>query len=81
MVFVWSNLSDGKPHFTLSQVALNDTIMVFTFAPIVGFLLGLSAIIVPWETLLLSVVRIANRSKGWYESGAVVCRRHGRSRA
>jgi ACR3 family arsenite transporter len=56
MVFVWSNLSDGEPHFTLSQVALNDTIMVFAFAPIVGLLLGLSAITVPWETLLLSVV-------------------------
>jgi ACR3 family arsenite transporter len=56
MVFVWSNLSGGEPHFTLSQVALNDTIMVFAFAPIVGFLLGLSAIMVPWETLLLSVV-------------------------
>ncbi len=56
MVFVWSNLCDGEPHFTLSQVALNDTIMVFAFAPIVGFLLGLSAIVVPWETLLLSVV-------------------------
>ena len=56
MVFVWSNLSDGEPHFTLSQVALNDLIMVFAFAPIVGFLLGLSAITVPWETLLLSVV-------------------------
>ena len=55
MVFVWSNLSDGEPHFTLSQVALNDTIMVFAFAPIVGLLLGLSAIIVPWDTLLLSV--------------------------
>jgi ACR3 family arsenite transporter len=55
MVFVWSNLSDGEPHFTLSQVALNDTIMVFAFAPIVGLLLGLSAITVPWETLLLSV--------------------------
>ncbi|MBT3237508.1 MAG: ACR3 family arsenite efflux transporter [Rhodospirillaceae bacterium] len=55
MVFVWSNLSDGEPHFTLSQVALNDTIMVFAFAPIVALLLGLSAIIVPWETLLLSV--------------------------
>ncbi|MFC6688143.1 ACR3 family arsenite efflux transporter [Jhaorihella thermophila] len=55
MVFVWSNLSDGEPHFTLSQVALNDTIMVFAFAPIVAFLLGLSAITVPWETLLLSV--------------------------
>jgi ACR3 family arsenite transporter len=55
MVFVWSNLSDGEPHFTLSQVALNDVIMVFAFAPIVGILLGLSAIAVPWETLLLSV--------------------------
>jgi ACR3 family arsenite transporter len=56
MVFVWSNLSNGEPHFTLSQVALNDVIMVFAFAPIVGLLLGLSAITVPWETLLLSVV-------------------------
>ncbi|RME16616.1 MAG: arsenical-resistance protein [Alphaproteobacteria bacterium] len=55
MVFVWSNLSDGEPHFTLSQVALNDTIMIVAFAPIVAFLLGLSAITVPWETLLLSV--------------------------
>ena len=55
MVFVWSNLSKGEPHFTLSQVALNDVIMVFAFAPIVGLLLGLSAITVPWETLLLSV--------------------------
>jgi len=56
MVFVWSNLSDGEPHFTLSQVALNDVIMVFAFAPIVGLLLGISAIIVPWQTLFLSVV-------------------------
>jgi ACR3 family arsenite transporter len=56
MVFVWSNLSDGEPHFTLSQVALNDVIMVFAFAPIVGLLLGLSAITVPWETLILSVI-------------------------
>ena len=55
MVFVWSNLSDGEPDFTLTQVALNDTIMVFAFAPIVGLLLGLSAITVPWQTLLLSV--------------------------
>jgi ACR3 family arsenite transporter len=55
MVFVWSNLSDGEPHFTLSQVALNDLIMVVAFAPIVGLLLGLSAITVPWNTLLLSV--------------------------
>ena len=56
MVFVWSNLTKGEPHFTLSQVALNDTIMVFAFAPIVGLLLGLSAITVPWNTLILSVV-------------------------
>jgi ACR3 family arsenite transporter len=55
MVFVWSNLCDGEPDFTLTQVALNDTIMVFAFAPIVGLLLGLSAIIVPWQTLMLSV--------------------------
>ncbi|MDF2809674.1 MAG: arsenical-resistance protein [Microvirga sp.] len=56
MVFVWSNLTRGEPHFTLTQVALNDTIMVFAFAPIVGLLLGLSAITVPWDTLVLSVV-------------------------
>ena len=56
MVFVWSNLSDGDPNFTLSQVALNDTIMVVAFAPIVGLLLGLSSITVPWDTLFLSVV-------------------------
>jgi ACR3 family arsenite transporter len=56
MVFVWSRLSDGDPYFTLSQVALNDTIMIFAFAPIVGLLLGLSAITVPWETLFTSVV-------------------------
>jgi len=56
MVFVWSNLSDGEPHFTLTQVALNDLIMVFAFAPIVGLLLGLSSIHVPWGTLFLSVL-------------------------
>src|SRR5882762_7403918 len=56
MVFVWSNLTDGDPNFTLSQVALNDTIMVFAFAPIVALLLGLSSITVPWTTLFLSVV-------------------------
>jgi ACR3 family arsenite transporter len=56
MVFVWSNLSKGEPHFTLTQVALNDLIMVVAFAPIVGLLLGLSAITVPWDTLVLSVV-------------------------
>ena len=55
MVFVWSNLSDGEPNFTLSQVALNDLIMLFAFAPIVGLLLGLSSITVPWDTLVLSV--------------------------
>ncbi|MBP8173087.1 MAG: ACR3 family arsenite efflux transporter [Aeromonadaceae bacterium] len=56
MVFVWSRLTNGDPLFTLSQVALNDTIMVFAFAPLVGFLLGISAITVPWATLLTSVV-------------------------
>ncbi|CAD5106274.1 Arsenical-resistance protein Acr3 [Pseudomonas carbonaria] len=56
MVFVWSRLTGGDPMFTLSQVALNDTIMVFAFAPIVGLLLGLSSISVPWDTLLTSVV-------------------------
>ena len=55
MVFVWSDLTDGEPDFTLTQVALNDSIMVVAFAPIVGLLLGLSAITGPWETLLLSV--------------------------
>ena len=55
MVFVWSNLTKGEPHFTLSQVALNDAVMIFAFAPIVALLLGLSAITVPWQTLLLSV--------------------------
>jgi ACR3 family arsenite transporter len=55
MVFVWSRLSDGDANFTLTQVALNDIIMVFAFAPIVGLLLGLSAITVPWDTLFLSV--------------------------
>ncbi len=55
MVFVWSNLTKGEPNFTLSQVALNDVIMIFAFAPIVGLLLGLSSIAVPWETLFLSV--------------------------
>jgi ACR3 family arsenite transporter len=55
MVFVWSQLMDGEPNFTLSQVALNDAIMIVAFAPIVGLLLGLSAITVPWATLLISV--------------------------
>ncbi len=76
MVFVWSNLSDGEPDFTLTQVALNDTIMIFAFAPIVGLLLGLSAITVPWETLLLSVtlyivvpVLLAQILRGWIMAG------------
>jgi arsenite transporter len=56
MVFVWSRLTDGDPLFTLSQVALNDAIMVVGFAPLVGLLLGISAITVPWGTLLTSVV-------------------------
>jgi len=56
MVFVWSRLSNGDPMFTLTQVALNDTIMVIAFAPLVGFLLGIAAISVPWDTLVTSVV-------------------------
>jgi len=56
MVFVWSRLVDGHPQFTLSQVALNDVIMIFAFAPIVGLLLGVASIIVPWDTLFLSVL-------------------------
>ncbi|MGL4859561.1 MAG: ACR3 family arsenite efflux transporter [Enterobacteriaceae bacterium] len=56
MVFVWSRLTKGDPYFTLSQVALNDVIMIFAFAPIVGLLLGLSSIIVPWATLFTSVI-------------------------
>ncbi|MBN8488049.1 MAG: bile acid:sodium symporter, partial [Burkholderiales bacterium] len=55
MVFVWSRLTNGHPLFTLSQVALNDLIMVFAFAPLVGLLLGLASITVPWDTLLVSV--------------------------
>jgi ACR3 family arsenite transporter len=56
MVFVWSNLCEGEPVFTLSQVALNDVIMVFLFAPLVGLLLGVAAVQVPWATLLISVL-------------------------
>lgn len=56
MVFVWSNLCDGDAKFTLSQVAINDAIMLFAFAPIVALLLGLSSIVVPWDTLLISVL-------------------------
>lgn len=56
MVFVWSNLCNGEPKFTLSQVAINDAIMLFAFAPIVALLLGISSIVVPWDTLLISVL-------------------------
>jgi ACR3 family arsenite transporter len=56
MVFVWSNLCDGEPGFTLSQVALNDLIMVFAFAPLVGLLLGVASVTVPWDTLMVSVM-------------------------
>ncbi len=56
MVFVWSNLCGGEPNYTLSQVALNDVLMVFLFAPLVGLLLGVASIAVPWATLLLSVL-------------------------
>ncbi len=55
MVFVWSRLTGGDPYFTLSQVALNDVIMIFAFAPLVGFLLGVASITVPWDTLFISV--------------------------
>lgn len=55
MVFVWSKLTNGNPYFTLSQVAVNDFIMIFAFAPIVGLLLGISSITIPWDTLLTSV--------------------------
>ncbi|VAW63630.1 Arsenical-resistance protein ACR3, partial [hydrothermal vent metagenome] len=77
MVFVWSNLSRGEPNFTLSQVALNDIIMVFAFAPIVALLLGISSIHVPWDTLLLSVLLyivvpliIANLWRRWLLSSS-----------
>ncbi|MCD2322527.1 ACR3 family arsenite efflux transporter [Sphingomonas sp. IC-56] len=56
MVFVWSNLCEGEPTYTLSQVALNDLLMVFLFAPLVALLLGVASVTVPWDTLLLSVV-------------------------
>jgi len=56
MVFVWSRLTNGDPMFTLTQVALNDSIMVVAFAPLVGLLLGIAAIMVPWDTLITSVV-------------------------
>ncbi len=77
MVFVWSHLTRGEPHFTLSQVALNDAIMIVAFAPIVGLLLGLSSIAVPWATLVLSVALyivapliVASLWRRWLLSGA-----------
>ena len=91
MVFVWSHLMRGEPNFTLSQVALNDVIMVFAFAPIVGLLLGLSAITVPWDTLLLSVLlyivvpliiaslwrrKLLNHKYGYAHLGKVIKRLH-----
>jgi len=84
MVFVWSNLTDGDPNFTLSQVALNDAIMVFAFAPIVGLLLGLSSIIVPWTTLYLSVGSLYCRAGDRGTALAAIlagARRRGRARA
>src|SRR5450759_4483048 len=60
MLFVWSQLVKGEPYFTLSQVALNDTIMIFAFAPLVGLLLGIASIAVPWDTLfVLSLIHIS----------------------
>lgn len=78
MVFVWSNLTKGDANFTLTQVALNDTIMIFAFAPIVALLLGISAITIPWETLTISVVAfivipvIAGQAiRGWLMKGGL----------
>jgi ACR3 family arsenite transporter len=56
MVFVWSHLTEGDANYTLVQVSVNDLIMIFAFAPLAGFLLGVTDVVVPWETLLLSVV-------------------------
>ncbi len=78
MVFVWSRLTNGDPLFTLSQVALNDAIMVFAFAPLVAFLLGISAITVPWDTLLTSVVLYIADSSHLPSSGESHCWRKGR---
>jgi ACR3 family arsenite transporter len=82
MVFVWSHLTRGEPHFTLTQVALNDVIMIFAFAPIVGLLLGLSAITVPWETLLLSVLLyiIAPLAAAHLARRAILRHEHGEAR-
>ena len=79
MVFVWSHLTDGDANYTLVQVSVNDIILIFAFAPIAGLLLGVTDLQVPWQTLLatvigvlievpvmLSLVRFANRTKGWF---------------
>ncbi len=82
MVFVWSHLTRGEPNFTLTQVALNDVIMVVAFAPIVGLLLGLSAITVPWDTLLLSVALyiVAPLAAAWLVRRAILRHVHGEAR-
>ena len=69
MVFVWSNLVKGDPYFTLSQVALNDVIMIFAFAPLVALLLGVASISVPWDTLTVSVIFL-HRDPGYYRAAA-----------
>ncbi len=82
MVFVWSHLTRGEPQFTLTQVALNDVIMIVAFAPIVGLLLGLSAITVPWDTLLLSVALyiVAPLVAACFVRRAILRHEHGRAR-
>jgi len=82
MVFVWSHLTRGEPNFTLTQVALNDVIMVVAFAPIVGLLLGLSSITVPWDTLLLSVALyiVAPLAAAWLVRRAILRHEHGEAR-
>jgi ACR3 family arsenite transporter len=77
MVFVWSNLCEGEPHYTLSQVALNDVIMVFAFAPLVGLLLGVASISVPWATLLISVRSISWCRDRRASAGVRACQRGG----
>jgi ACR3 family arsenite transporter len=82
MVFVWSHLTRGEPNFTLTQVALNDVIMIIAFAPIVGLLLGLSSITVPWDTLLLSVALyiIAPLAAAWLVRRTILHHEHGAAR-
>jgi len=80
MVFVWSRLTGGDPYFTLSQVALNDAIMVVAFAPIVGLLLGLSAIVVPWSTLFTSIVLYIVLPVAIAQAWRALVLRHGEAR-